>query len=114
MSLKTARARRFRLFMYRTRDRVLADLHVALRGEVRAIERLLAEILDDRVRRVVRLGWGWKLMIVRDPDDQLRSRKIVDLGEMELRQTAELFVVNDVPLGRLEPTDLAGDEGGAR
>jgi hypothetical protein len=53
-------------------------------------------------------------MIVCDPDDQLRSRKIVDLGEMELRQSAEHFAVSDVPLGRLEPADLAGDEGGAR
>jgi hypothetical protein len=114
MSLKTARARRFRLFMYRTRDRVLADLHVALRSEVRAIERLLAEILDERVRRVVRLGWGWKLMIVRDPDDQLRSRKIVDLGEMTSRQVNDQFYVREIRLGDLRPSDLQPDEGGAR
>lgn len=114
MSLKTRRARRFRLFMYQTRDAVLQDLHVHLREEIRAIERLLAEILDDRVRRVVRFGWGWKLMVVRDPDDKLRSRKIVDLEEVRSRHRRERFMVRGIPLGRLEPADLAPEEGGAR
>lgn len=114
MSLKTRRAARFRRFMYRTRDNVLQDLHVYLREEIRAIERLLAEILDDRIRRVVRLAWGWKLMVVRDPDDKLRSRKIVDLEEVRSRHRRERFMVRGIALGRLEPSDLRPDEGGAR
>ena len=114
MSLKTARVRRFRLFMYRTREGLLRDLHVHLRAEIRAIERLLADLLDRRVRRVLRLGWGWKLMIVRDPDDRLRSRRLVDLEEVGERQRRERFAVRGIPLGRIEPGDLAPDEGGLR
>ncbi len=114
MSLKTRRAARFRRFMYGTRDRVLADLHVALRDEIRAIERLLEDVLDRRVRRVVRLAWGWKLLVVRDPEDRLRSRRIADLREIAQRQSQERFKVREIPLGQLEPADLAPEEGGVR
>ena len=53
-------------------------------------------------------------MIVRDPNDQLRSRKLVDLEEVGERQRRERFAVRGIPLGMIEPADLAPDEGGLR
>lgn len=106
MTTKVARCRRFRNFMYSTRERAARDIAAAFEHHRSRFDRYCLANLKLRLR----LPWSFVLSLHRDGERMLSTEAV----SRKLGVAPGLTIVNGCPLGELKPEDLSPEQGGLR
>ncbi len=106
MSTKVARCRRFRNFMYSTRERAARDIAAAFERHRTQFDHYCLNNLKLRLR----LPWRFVLSVHRDGKRLLSTEAV----SRKLGLTPGLTITNSRPLGELKPEDLSPEQGGLR
>ena len=106
MSMKVARCRRFRNFMYSTRERAARDIAAAFERHRSQFDHYCLNNLKLRLR----LPRGFVLSLHRDGKRLLSTEAV----SRKLELAPGLTIVNGCPLGELKAEALSPEQGGLR
>ena len=106
MSMKVARCRRFRNFMYSTRERAALDIAAAFERHRSQFDHYCLNNLKLRLR----FPRGFVLSLHRDSEGVLSTEAV----SRKLALAPGLTIVNGCPLGELKPEDLSPEQGGLK